>query len=372
MSLPDIPSISDLADNAQSLLQQGLVDATLSTTDVSAADIEVARSNHRVLAFAQAVGVHGAYKYLQNYIAQQAIPTTSTDDNLDLWLAAYDIPRKEATAATGTATASSIAGSTVEGGQEFQSESGLTYITQKSVIATGETVTVSLICTTQGLAGNLSGGVTLTLRDTVEGIDNQFTVDASGIAGGTDTETDAEAQYRLQQRLSNPPRGSSPADYERWALSVPGITRAWGVRNPSGPTTAGVIILADNNPDRLPSEQQKQAVYDYVADPERCPPDEFFPIVPDPVYVDLVLGITPDTPTVRAAVITNLNDLFYREALPGTRMPFSHITEAISSANGEEDHELFSPKLVSGGYIAVTRFQILILRSVTFQAMTNG
>lgn len=372
MSLPDIPSISDLADNAESLLQQGLVDATLSTTDVSAADIEVARSNHRVLAFTQAVGVHGAYKYLQNHIAPQAIPTSSTDDDLDLWLKSYGIPRKEAIAATGSITGTATAGSSIVGGTEFQSSAGLTYIAQNDTVATNETITVSVICTTPGLTGNLSSDEKLTLTESVDGVESEFIVDSNGISGGADTETDAEAQYRLQQRLSNPPRGSAPSDYVRWALSVPGITRAWGVRNPSGPTTAGVIILADNNPDRLPSEQQKQAVYDYVTDPDRAPPDEFSPIVPEPVYVDIVVGITPDTSTVRAAVTTNLNDLFYREALPGVRMPFSHITEAISAANGEDDHELFSPEPMSGGYLAVTQFQILILRSVTFQAMTHG
>ena len=113
-------------------------------------------------------------------------------------------------------------------------------------------------------------------------LDSAFTADvASGMSGGADLESDDLAVYRLQQRLANEPMGGSPADYARWALTVASITRAWGVRNPAGPTSAGVIIMADGNlPNGLPTLAQRKTVEDYIRDPKRGPPDELFVIIP--------------------------------------------------------------------------------------------
>ena len=68
-----IPSINELNQNAVRLLQQSLVQASQSgnAATLSATDLELARSNVRALAFVQAAGVHGAYRYLRDFIARQ-------------------------------------------------------------------------------------------------------------------------------------------------------------------------------------------------------------------------------------------------------------------------------------------------------------
>lgn len=374
MTLPAIPSIDDLTSRAATLLQQAMVEATQAEgATMSASDIAVARSNLSAQSFVHGVGIHGAYRYIRDYVAKQAIPTKSSDEYLDDWLIAYGIPRKEATAAFGGVTGTGTPTKVLGAGTVMQREDGIMYMVQVDAVAAVDgAVAASLICTTSGMAGNLAAGQKLSLVSTDINFDSEFIVAAAGIAGGVEVETDPEGIYRLHQRLANPPRGSSPSDYERWALSVPGITRAWGVRNPSGPTTAGVIIMADANPGGLPTEAQKQAVYDYIRDQDRGPPDELFVIIPDAKYTDVILGISPDTPSARDAIVLELKDLFYREALPGGRIPISHLIESISIAPGEYTHELIEPAPVSGGFIFSTAFQVLVLRDITFVEMSDG
>jgi len=367
-----IPTIRDLKDNAARQLQQALTDASLSADSaLTVADVKLARSNLDAMAFVQGVGIHGAYRYLKDFIARQAIPTKAVEEYLDGWLEAYGIPRKEARVGTGVVQGTGEAGYLTLAGTEMQDQDGLLFTVLEDTPVSGVLGTVNprIVCSTPGAVGNLAAGTVLELVTTVPGIDRQFTVSPAGISGGVDRETDSEAVYRLNQRLANPPRGSAPSDYERWALSVPGITRAWGIRNPSGPTSAGVIIMADNNlPYGLPTQAQKDEVFAYIRDPERGPPDELFVIIPDPVFVDPQLSLTPDTQAVRDAVTLELKDLFFREAVPHGRIPHTHLSEAVSAAAGETDHIFLQPVLQPGGFLVAGAFQILVLRNISYVA----
>lgn len=366
-----IPTIRDLKDNAARQLQQALTDASVSADNaLSVADIKLARSNLDAMAFVQGVGIHGAYRYLKDFIARQAIPTKAVEEYLDGWLEAYGIPRKEARVGTGVALGTGEPGYLVLAGTEMQDEDGLLFTVLEDTPVSGalRTVNPRIVCSTPGAAGNLAAGTVLELVTTVPGIDRQFTVSPAGISGGVDRENDSEAVYRLNQRLANPPRGSAPSDYERWALSVPGITRAWGIRNPSGPTSAGVIIMADNNQYGLPTQAQRAEVFAYIRDPDRGPPDELFVIIPEPVFVDPQLSLTPDSQAVRDAVTLELKDLFFREAVPHGRIPHTHLSEAVSAASGETDHIFLQPMLQPGGFLTAGAFQILVLRNISYVA----
>ena len=45
--------------------------------------------------------------------------------------------------------------------------------------------------------------------------------------GGVDTENDDDLRARILFRIHQPPMGGDADDYVAWALSVPGVTRAW-------------------------------------------------------------------------------------------------------------------------------------------------
>ena len=364
-----IPSIEELAQNAARLMQQSLAQSaqTALPAELSAVDLDLARSNIKALAFAQAVGLHGAYRYLRDFVARQAIPTLATDEFLAGWLTTYGMARKEASATAGQARGTGVNGTVLQAGTLLQMDDGRQYQVAADALVAGGVVVANIIAVVAGAAGNLAESSALKLVSPVVGVDAAFTA-ASGASGGADVEADADASYRLQQRLAAEPIGGSPADYARWALAVPGITRAWGVRNPAGPTSAGVIIMADANAgDGLPTTGQRDQVLDYIRDPKRGPPDELFVIIPTPVVINWVIHLSPDTSAIRSAVEAGLKDLFFREANPGGSIPHSHASEVISSVVGEYNHTISSPSIVSGGFFTVDAYnKLLMLGSVTF------
>ncbi len=364
--IPDIPTLSQ---NAARLLQQSLAQAaqTADPALLSTVDLALARSNIKVLSFVQAVGLHGAYKYLRDFIARQAIPTTSAGEMLDGWLETYGLPRKQAGAAQGLVRGTGVTAALLTAGTLLQTAGGQQCRVLADTVVVAGVVEAPVIALELGLPGNVGAGAALTLVSALSGIDAAFTT-VLGISGGADTETDAQAIYRLQQRLSNEPMGGSPADYARWALQVPGITRAWGIRNPAGPTSAGVIIMADGNAAQgLPTLMQKNLVNDYIRDPRRGPPDELFVIIPVAQVVNITLSLVPDSLANRAAAIAALQDLFYREASPGQSLPMGHLVEAISGVVGEYNHTISVPAITSGGLLTVAGFdRLLVLGAVTF------
>ena len=54
-------------------------------------------------------------------------------------------------------------------------------------------------------------------------------------------------------------------------------------------------------------------------------------------------NVEPSTQAVMDAIEAELADLIRRESEPGGTLLVSHIREAISTAQGETDHELTSP-----------------------------
>jgi uncharacterized phage protein gp47/JayE len=367
-----IPSINELTQNAARLLQQSLAQAAQAgnTATLSAADLELARSNVKAFSFVQGVGLHGAYRYLRDFIARQAVPIFSAKAFLDGWLATYRMVRKEAAAASGQVSGTGVNTTILPAGTLLQAADGDQYRVSADATVAAGVVTATVVALIAGVAGNREQATALTLVSPVVGIDSAFAVDVDGISGGAEVESDSEAIYRLQQRLGNEPLGGSPADYARWALQLSGITRAWGVRNPAGPTSAGVIIMADGNvPPGLPTEGQRVMVRDYILDPRRGPPDELFVIIPDAQAVDPVIGLSPDSASARAACTAALKDVFFREATPGQGLPISHLSEAISQVTGEYNHtlEVGGSIVVSGGMLTVSAFdELLVLGNPTY------
>lgn len=367
-----IPSINDLQQNVARLLQQQLLSSQQvagPSTSLGVNDLDLARSNIKALAFVKAVGLHGAYRYLRDFIARQAIPIKSSGEFLDGWLATYGMTRKEAAAATGLVSGTGVTATLLVTGTIMQTTDGRQYKVSADVAVAAGVVTASVIALVAGVAGNLSGGTALALVSPVAGIDSAFAAAMpNGVSNGADAETDAQAIYRLQQRLSNEPMGGCPADYARWALQVAGITRAWGLRNPAGATTAGVIIMADGNAaPGLPTVGQQQAVLDYIRDPKRGPPDELFVIIPTAVTINVTVNVSPDTAAIRAGVLTALQDLFFREAVPGGSIPHAHLVEVISSVTGEYNHTISAPVITSGALFTVGSYdRLLVLGTVTF------
>jgi len=298
-----------------------------------------------ILARAEAGAVHSLYGYL-DFIALQAIPDTSTDEYLERWVSIFlTVPRKAATFAAGTnaVAVTGLVGTVFQVGTVFVRSDGQQYTVNAEVTLTGTSGVLSVDAVTAGTAGNTAPGVALTLLQPVLGADSAAVVTGAGIIGGTDQETDASLKARLLRRIQQPPQGGSEADYETWALEVPGVTRAWVYPMQLGPGTVTVLIANDNGGTApIPDAGIVAAAQAYIN--ERKPVTAIVTVAaPTTLAVPMTIQLKPNTLATRAAVTAELADLFLREAQPGGTILISKLREAVSVATGVDDSRIDVP-----------------------------
>ncbi|EPC3790816.1 baseplate J/gp47 family protein, partial [Raoultella ornithinolytica] len=212
--------------------------------------------NLKVIADMDAGMSHLHYAYL-DYIALQTNPFTSTDEWLAGWMALKQTYRKAATAARSPAVKSTgTAGAILPAGTVLNRADGYQYVTDAElVISAGKSGTASVTALLPDISGDVSGGgstgnadagTLLTLDANVPGIDNTLTL-IEPATGGADIEKEEDFRQRGLQAYQNPPQGGSDADYKKWALEIPGITRAWVKRRGMGVGTVIIYIMCDGN-----------------------------------------------------------------------------------------------------------------------------
>jgi len=126
-----------------------------------------------------------------------------------------------ATYAQGDVLVWGASGSILPGGQRFlHASSGNEYQpTEEYTIPAAGSGTVTVKSVVTGQAQNLLYGTTLQIQSPPAGVTASAVVTGSGITDGRDEETDAQAAARILQRIRNPVRGGTEADYITWTLA---------------------------------------------------------------------------------------------------------------------------------------------------------
>lgn len=114
---------------------------------------------------------------------------------------------------------------------------------QQKYIKQGEkTVDVFVECTEYGEVGNVSNGAINLIAQA--GFDS--VTDSHIYLAGVEIENDDDYRQRILERKRRPARAGVPADWERWALEVKGVTKAKCFRCARGPGTADVVIWGNH------------------------------------------------------------------------------------------------------------------------------
>lgn len=327
------PSLKTLIDRAGSDIESRL----------PGSQPRLRRSVLGVLGRVMAGAHHGLYGFI-NFLSNQILPDTAVTEWLERHASIYAITRKGASKAVGVVDMTGVAASVVPSGAEMQTADGITYQTTASVTFSTVTASVTVEAVEGGVAGNQVSGITLSFVSPVGGVDSEATVDASGLTGGADLESDDSLRARLLSRIQQPPHGGADFDYVTWALEVAGVTRAWVYPLELGLGTVTVRFMMDDAyADGIPLAADVTAVQNYI--------DALRPVTADltvaaPVTAPMnftISGLSPGTAEVKAAIEQELKDLLMREAVPAGTILISHIREAISIASGEADHALTSP-----------------------------
>lgn len=305
------------------------------------ADARLRRSVLDVLAKVLAGGQHQLYGYL-DWISRQTLPDTAESEQLDRHATIWGVTRKAATYASGTAIFSGQNGSVVPVGTELLRSDGLRYLTQAEGLISGGTATIAIECLESGTAGN-GAGVQGGLVSPIAGVQSAVTLSAGG---GEAQEGDEALRGRILRRIQQPPHGGAAFDYVTWALQVPGVTRAWCLPQWMGLGTVGLTFVCDQQtPTIIPDSSMVEEVQAWIDGEDVRPVTaDVYVFAPTSKPLDITIaGLSPDTPSVRAQIEAEIQDLLTREAAPGATILLSHLREAISIAAGEHDHALTAP-----------------------------
>lgn len=229
------PTLTDLRQQAlQDILDGGI-------TNVSAV---LRFSVLSVLCYALAGLAYLHYAYL-DWIAQQAVPWTATDEYLESWGALKGVTRKAATAASGSVAFNVTGDGTITAGTGIALAGGLMAVTTSDSTTSGSVATAPATCSTTGSAGNLAAGNLATLSSPVAGIQTVGQV-ATAFVGGADIEEEQAFRSRVMLAWQGDGENGKKQDYIDWALAVPGVTRAWANPLGFGAGTVVVYIMLDD------------------------------------------------------------------------------------------------------------------------------
>jgi uncharacterized phage protein gp47/JayE len=212
---------------------------------ISGAESPLRRSVLKVLARVISATVHLLHGRL-SWLAKQLFPDTSEKTNLVRQASLYGITKKDAQKATGTGTATGTDSTGIPSGTILRRSDGEEFETTASATISSGTATLQLQAVDAGVDGNTASGITITMISPIPGVDTTVTVDAPGIIGGIDLETITPLRNRLITRIQNPPHGGTASDYEKWALEVSGVTRAFYYSQPQGLGTVGLAFVMDD------------------------------------------------------------------------------------------------------------------------------
>lgn len=316
----------------------------------------------RVLADANAANAGLALEYV-DWLANQLLPDTAEDRFLDKWATIYLVNadgsrgRKAATYASGTATVTATAITILPAGATFTAGAVAYQSTSQVTLGIGPNA-VPLRALDAGALGNLAAGAAMSMTAAVVGVSGTAGVTVVSMTGGADEESDDELRVRVLDRIRLPPMGGDADDYVQWALSFPGVTRAWCSPNEMGVGTVTVRFMMDDlratsdpltNGFPLPQDAANLKAYLDTVRPVAM--KDLFVAAPVPEPVNFTLAnIDGYSATTRAAILASVAAMLKRRAAPahalnGVRQAAqtifaSWVSTAVSDAAGVNSFDL--------------------------------
>lgn len=308
-------------------------------------------------------------------VSRDNVPSRAAAYVMRLWAAFFGVIPKPATKHTGTATFAAATGAgPIPEGSSVRLRSGVEFFVDADASESGGFITVSLTAAAYGPAGRSLAGRPIFLGSPVGDVSSEGLT--GDIAGGLAAESDANVLARLLDRLRDPPKGGTDADFKRWVKATPGVdvyavwvrnsTTGLNLQPSSVQTLFAVVPTSDNGWSPLPTEIEVGLVQDYVA--PFCPVDilEYSAKAVLGQALNPTIQLAPNTPTVQDEVTSSLRAALLTNASPGVGALVSQINEAISTATGETDHVLVTPASNTSAADVET---IIVLGTPTYAAI---
>lgn len=327
------------------------------------ADASIPNSVLRVMSDAQGGLCHLNLQYL-DWLALQLLPDTAEKEWLDrhgsIWLVNSDqtTGRKMPSLAQGTLSFLGDGGTVVPAFTRLAYNDNVSYETLDNLVIDADAPSpVRARALDPGTVGNRLAGDEIGSG----GINGVASVNVVVMDGGTDEETDDELRFRVLKRIREPPMGGAKSDYEKWALAVPGCTRAWCGPLEMGIGTVTVRVLFDDlraDNDGWPTQDDLNRVRAYLDSVRPVAVKDIWVLAPIKQFIDVYINnLDPDTPSMRAAIEDSIRAMLRELAAPGQTIYQAWISYAIMNTAGVHsfllkdaaaDHVMESP-----GHMAV-------------------
>ena len=311
------------------------------------ADTRLRVNNLRAFSEVEAGSAHLLYGRLE-WSFRQLFPDTAESEFLDRWASIWGVQRIPASGASGPATWTADPGARLLEGAIVQRADGVRYSIRDSVSEDGSgLITAMLDAVTLGSISDALAGTQLALLTTFAGVAVQGVVADPGLAGGADQQSDALLLQAVLMRIQLPPHGGAAFDYVRWALEVPGVTRAWCYPIELGPGTVTVRFMMDDvrAPTGIPLPADVAIVAAYI-DPRRPVTADVHVVAPIALPIPVAISqLQPDTPEIRDAIFASLTQMLLDEAEPGQPIYLSQWSTAIGITAGVERFVMDEPSV---------------------------
>lgn len=166
---------------------------------------------------------------------------------------------------------------------------------------------------TSGQAFNLDSGALLSLNAAITGVNAIAYSQFEGIVGGTDIETDDELRVRVLESRANPVANFNAFAIEKQAKTVSGVTRVFVKKITPSVGDVTVYFFRDNDTNPIPTSSEISAVKAKIVEILQASSDEtnVYVLAPSIVTTPFTFSaISPDTPTMQAAITASLQAFF--------------------------------------------------------------
>ena len=296
-------------------------------------------------------GLGHEFELRMGWAVRQLFTRTAAESVLPVHGKDVNIFRKQPAPASGTIAGTGEANAIYPAGIRFVSGNNTYLSTSPAQASPLGAISLSVTAEDKGAVTNRDAGGTMTLSDPglYPTLGTTFTVADGGLGGGADLEDVEDFRERILFRKANPPGAGALPDYERVALEVPGVLKAWAFRPPLAPGSIVLFFLFKDRPNLIPTAGDVAVVQAAIDARRMIRVDDNVAVAPTPDPLNpIIRNLTNDTADIRSAIATAVTVVLYSRARPGVSgNPFtlsrSWVTEAISGVAGEDSHELDWP-----------------------------
>lgn len=254
-------------------------------------------------------------------------------------------------------TATTNGAATVPIGTLFESQGGIQFKADETVVIEGLTGSIPVTAVLGGAEGNVAANTITIIPVTIDGLTSVTNAEAS--SGGYRAETDDELRERYYKALQEPVVSGNKNHYKQWALSIDGVGAVKVFPLANGNNTVEVCIIGNDG--KPAASSLIESAQEYL-DPEIAGLGEG--VAPIGAYctvttatavllnivchIELISGYTLEE--VESRIEDNLTAYLAEQAFKVDYISYAHIADVIHDTEGVSDYDNL---LVNGATSAI-------------------